>query len=222
MTAEPAHEHDEAEAAAAAIPDAELEPDGDDGDDGDDDGGDGQDEAPAAEQRPAMSQADVEKRMGQLDNEAARHAKRVAEIMGDDFGDLIPNPCDWTPGFLVNPQLAPIPAEVLAAFDAIVGRGSAGDLEKDPTKERCNLCKGKGMLRTDSFVENQDKLPCGRCFGKGWREVTTEAAAVPQPLVVVGGNGGQPSFSGAPVAADRWGRPFGHPHYNIDPASVGV
>lgn len=170
--------------------------------------------------RQTLSQADVERRMAQLEREGERHAKRVAEIMGEDAGLLIPSPIDWTPGFLFDPSMMPVDPQALAALDALLGRGNLDTFPVDETKERCDACDGWGKLRTGSRVENQDALPCWKCSGQGWKGRLHEAPQPAQPHPGFNVTTSGPFPPNQPVAADQWGRPFGHPHYGLDPASV--
>lgn len=168
------------------------------------------------------SQAEIEARQEKLEREADRHAKRVAEIMGDDFGELIPNPCDWTPGYLVNPALAPIPPDVLAAFDEIVGRGDRAALLEATDAQACDACNALGQVLTGSKVPGQETKPCGSCQGSGWRHKMS--AAPPAPTYDFSQNAGaaQPPPPNVVQVADAYGRPVGHPHYGMNPAAIGV
>lgn len=176
----------------------------------------------AATAPATLSQSDIEKRMAQLDKESARHAKRVAEIMGDDFALLVPSPVDWTPGFLFNvPEMLP-QAEQVDALLSLLGRTDPRDLRAAPDAEVCETCNGWGVGLTGSKAQGQETKPCKDCQGNGWRTKV-------QPLapVVTYDYGQNTGTAGPPPntpfqAADRWGRPSGHPHYGLEPAQVGA
>lgn len=180
---------------------------------------------PAGDEEPAstaLSQKQIEQRMKKIDAEAERHARRVEEIMGDDFSLLIPNPVDWTPGYVFNPAVMPLPPEAVAALQELLGLAVDAELQEDDQRERCPKCLGLGNLRTGSRVPDQAVLPCSGCNGNGWKTKLHEAGTPPLPAAYALG---QPTTGGNPPltpVADRWGRPFGHPHYNLDPAQIGV
>lgn len=215
------HEHDD------------QAPDDDQPDDDQPDQPDPDEEAAAVEAAapaPAPpSEREMERRFDQLSREETRHAKRVAEIMGDDFDHLIPSPLDWTPGYLWNPELVPVADEARAATLALLGIAGPDEFRDDPEKERCGTCDGRGMLRTGSLVAGQDALPCSRCRGQGWQAIVQPVAAV----VTMPGTtqtAGTATYSNTEAAPavqpmlhpDPWGRPQGHPHYGMSPASVGA
>lgn len=174
--------------------------------------------APAA----ARSQKEIEELTGKLEREAERHAKRVAEIMGDDFALLVPNPTDWTPGFIFDvPEMHPLPEQV-AALHALLGSAPPAEYPHDPDRQACDECLGSGKLRTGSQVPAQSALDCRFCNGYGWigegnpkREPFKIAAVPPLP----------PSAPMSPDAyqvKDSWGRPAGHVHFGIDPVAIGA
>ena len=178
-------------------------------------------DAAARDAAPAMTQGDVEKRMRALDNEAMRHGKRVADIMGDDFALLIPSPIDWTPGFLFDPSQMPLPPEAVAALDALLGRSLGAELRDDDTKETCDRCAGLGLLRTGSKVQNQDVLPCQTCLGQGW--VNKAAMATNVTPITPGSYAPNVQQGAQPVTVvrDPWGREQGQAHFGLDPNVVG-
>lgn len=200
-------------------PDTDTAPDDDEGDSVDEDGG-GDAVAEAAPE--ARSQADIEQIQAKLESEATRHDNRVRQIMGDDFAMLVPSPIDWTPGYIFNVEgMRPFP-EQLAQLDALLGRGAAAELLPAEDAQACEKCAALGEVLTGSKKDGQRTKPCSACNGTGWVTKFTPMV-VPQHLST--GNVAEVAYSTQPnqfQVADRWGRPFGHPHYNLDPASVGV
>jgi len=183
---------------------------------------DGEPEA-AAEAAPApRSQKEIEQSAKKLEAEAERHAKRVAEIMGDDFSLLVPSPVDWTPGFIFNvPEMLPSPEQV-AEFDAILGRAQGADFLPAEDAEACAKCNALGQVLTGSRAAGQETKLCVSCNGAGW--VTKQIPYTP-PVLVANGTGtgiNAAPVPNQPIAADRYGRPYGHPHYGLEPANVGV
>lgn len=183
---------------------------------------DGEPEA-AAEAAPApRSQKEIEQSAKKLEAEAERHAKRVAEIMGDDFSLLVPSPVDWTPGYIFNvPEMHPSPDQV-AELHALLGGSSPIDLKAATDAEACPDCNAIGDVLTGSRKPGQETKPCPACGGTGWKP---KIALAPQTATVYDYSQNT-AAAGIPPnqiqVADRFGRPFGHPHYNLDPAQVGV
>lgn len=176
------------------------------------------------------TQKEIEKRLEKLDAEAQRHSKRVAEIMGDDFGMLLPSPLDWTPGFVFRPDVAPLDPAAYQATMAYLGGPGAADYKDDPERAQCDLCGGLGKLKTGSLVENQDALPCRKCRGQGWYGEGNLPPLAPPAQIGTSAGAATVTYTQPPMpppntpvqAADRWGRPAGHPHYGIDPVQVGI
>lgn len=184
------------------------------------DGSDGDDAELEAGQPAPRSQKEIEELQGKLEREADRHAKRVAEIMGDDFALLVPSPVDWTPGFIFDiPPMHPTPDQV-AALHAILGQAAPAEYPFDPDREACDVCEGTGNLRTHSHVPAEVALPCRFCQGHGW---VGEGNPKIEPFKLAPV---QPLPAGAPVTPDTyqvkdsWGRPAGHPHFGIDPVAI--
>jgi len=179
---------------------------------------DAQPEAAAA----PRSQEEIEALNRKLEAEAVRHSKRVAEIMGDDFQLLIPSPVDWTPGFLFNvPGMLPEPEQV-AALDAILGRAGLEDFVPAEDVEPCEKCNALGRTLTGSRVEGQQTKPCAKCSGSGFQTKIAPLAPVPPIDYNVNASSAGVIVPNQPIAADRYGRPYGHPHYGLEPANVGV
>jgi hypothetical protein len=167
------------------------------------------------------SQKEIEALNRKLDAEAERHAKRVAEIMGDDFALLVPSPIDWTPGFIFGVEgMLPAPSQ-LEALDAILGRATAPDLKAAKDAQACEACNAIGDVLTGSRKEGQITKPCTSCGGTGW--VPKLAEAPPSQIVsnVAMYTNTETNQPNQFQVADRWGRPVGHPHYGLEPAYVG-
>lgn len=183
---------------------------------------DAEQQAQTEEAAAPRSQKEIDQLTKRLESEADRHAKRVAEIMGDDFALLVPSPVDWTPGFIFNvPEMHPTP-EAVAALHALLGEVPPADYPDDPGRQACDVCLGTSKLKTGSLDPNEGALPCRFCMGHGW---IGEGNPKVQPLQLVppvaSENGAQQQPNALQVA-DRWGRPFGHPHYGLEPAYVGA
>jgi hypothetical protein len=171
---------------------------------------------------PPRSQAEIDALTKKLEAEAARHEKRVAEIMGDDFALLVPSPVDWTPGYIFNvPEMHPQPEQV-AALHALLGGAQPVELRPATDAEACEACNALGEVLTGSRKPGQETKPCVACGGTGWKPKSAPLA--PVQVFPAGGNGNdaQPVQPNTLQVADRWGRPVGHPHYGLEPAFVGA
>jgi hypothetical protein len=190
--------------------------------DHDDENPEPEQDAPEQAASAPRSQKEIDELTKKLEAEAQRHSKRVQELMGEDFALLVPSPVDWTPGFLFNvPEMLPS-QEAVAALDAILGR--AGGVEFLPAEdaEACAKCNALGQVLTGSRAPGQETKLCVTCNGAGW--VTKQ---IPYTPPVLGQNGTRTGISAAtapnqPIAADRWGRMYGHRDYGIDPSLVNA
>lgn len=171
---------------------------------------------------PPRSQAEIDALTKKLEAEAARHEKRVAEIMGDDFALLVPSPVDWTPGYIFNvPEMHPQPEQV-AALHALLGGAQPVELLPADDAEPCPKCNALGEVLTGSRKPGQETKQCRHCTGAGWITKAAPLATV-QPLAQTSYTGAaQPVEPNTMQVADRWGRPVGHPHYGLEPAFVGA
>ena len=171
---------------------------------------------------PPRSQAEIDALTKKLEAEAARHEKRVAEIMGEDFALLVPSPVDWTPGYIFNvPEMHPQPEQV-AALHALLGGVAPVDFPDDPGRTTCDMCLGTTKLKTGSLDPIEAALPCRFCQGHGWTgegNPKIEPVHIASVTHLVQGDPPQPNTL---QVADRWGRPVGHPHYGLEPAFVGA
>lgn len=196
------------------------EPEGDD----DDEESQAGELEPAPAEPPAgqITEAQAEAILKSLEREAARHAREVEKRAGPMWSDLTPCPCctggAGTVGFIVAELPEPLQSMRREQVSQALGGSQNALYEIDQEREQCPTCKGRGMLRTGSLVPQQDALPCRTCNGQGWRQklapVTAPAVTFPQVATAGGSTVAGPQ--------DPWGRPLGHPHFNIAPAEVGA
>lgn len=132
----------------------------------------------------------------------------LRRVMGDDFDAL--HECGYcqqvAPGFVLEEQS---PLEQFAV---------------DPDKQRCGKCNGYGQLRSGSLTEAA-LVTCMECTGNGWVAVyhpPPPAQGSPQFGVQQVPPGYIPATSEAQAVRDQWGRPLGHVHFGMDPASIGA
>lgn len=109
----------------------------------------------------------VEKRFKQIDAEANRHSKRVAEIMGDDFAGVEPCPCCQISGFVFPFQHdSPDDAYRRGMVEQYFGTASL-KRKAHPHMQRCELCDGQGFLDSGSQREEYADEQCEKCAGRG-------------------------------------------------------
>lgn len=177
---------------------------------------------PTDEAPPPRSQKEIDAVQDKLKAEAARHEKAVAKIMGEDFGFLVPNPTDWTPGYIFNvPAMHPMPEQV-AALHELLGDAQGGEYLPAEDAEACPKCNALGEVLTGSRKQGQITKLCVGCNGTGW---VTKSIPYTPPTLVQNGNTANPAaplVPNQPIAADRWGRPYGHRDYGVDPSLVNA
>jgi hypothetical protein len=181
-----------------------------------------EEEAEAQPVEPApSSQKAVADAGKKLESEAARHEKRVREVMGDDFEITRPCPACFTPGFVFDPEVAPMPDETRAAILAFLGDDGGPKLKAHPDLEMCAFCDGWGELLTGSRRDAGRTEICPKCSAAGY--VAKNAAPSPngQPPAWTAPPPPAPVYDPANVNQDAWGRPIGSEHYGQDPRYNG-
>ncbi|MGH2835769.1 MAG: hypothetical protein ACRDUT_00030 [Mycobacterium sp.] len=154
----------------------------------------------------AMTDLAIDKAMKALVKEAARHAGRVGDIMGEDAQTLEPCPlcAPNIPGFRW-----PVPpaVEVVRAVKVAIGEPEQPPYRPDEHSQVCIACDGYGAVATGSKVAGQATARCLTCEGRGWtgerRGIVgafTDTAATAAPAVDYG-NGELPSTDPPEVAA---------------------
>jgi hypothetical protein len=96
--------------------------------------------------------------------------------------------------------------------------------EVDPDKRECPTCKGYGQLRSGSKTDNALTM-CMTCTGNGYVTYQQQQPAYTPPPGTAPGTvptGYLPASSDQMPTRDQWGRALGHPHFGMDPSSIGV
>lgn len=136
------------------------------------DDGDNAESEPAPETVPAPEVEDkmIERVTASLEKEAARHEKRIAEIMGDEAGML--ERCvrcwDKTPGFHFPHTIVPVVGPQLEALYESIGLNAPVTLKAAEDATQCSKCGGYGKVNTGSLVASQREVKCYECDGRGW------------------------------------------------------
>lgn len=224
----------EATAAEAEFPDEDEHPNPDDeptedelGDEGADQG-DGESEAHAVApgltdaaptDLPPIGPEEIAKA------EKARDAQRrkLAGILGDGY---VAHDCPMCSALGFLPELPPVGVvlEVVPDGDTVGFNVQAPEPQPDyvqaPDKEACPWCEALGFVVTGSRNPNAAVAPCTKCSGNGWVTKAVEVAPVSPVLAPQQ----YPTTTGGPapdgLGLDAWGRPAGHQHWGVPPASI--
>jgi len=148
----------------------------------------------------------------------------MKNLLEDDGQDVMPCPIcerlDAAPIIVGN--IAAIPDEGWSQLQKIAG------VEPEPPHMEaegvvmCDRCNGYGQLEYPTRNAHMTSQTCPKCAGNGYVTVQTAeapaASVVPLPSYPTTTSAVPQPFAGQ----DQWGRPAGHPHFNVDPATIGV
>lgn len=210
-----------ADAGPAPEPSAELEQEGEtpeedevpvahDPDEEEDDGED------VVGELEVQSEKDVERAIQSLIKEATRHANRVSQIMGEEAQMLVP--CELCAQNIPGFRWDTVPPEpVVTAVRAAIGLPDMSTYNSAPDARQCDVCSGRGELKTHSQVPGYEVIQCARCGGRGYLRVGTPdevgivpPAAAPVADLYVGVDDRLPE-------KDPWGRDSTDPLYGVMP-----
>ena len=158
-----------------------------------------------------------------LEAESRRHRKALEKALGEQFADFDLCPLCQIDGYAMQYPLGAIGPEQRAAIMTVMGEYGDAALKEHPTEVRCEVCDGWGEMLNGSRNEAHRKSACQTCMGTG--HVSKPVATNVQPLyspppVPWQTQAPQPDYT--QPNTDSWGRPLGHQHFGLDPASVGV
>jgi hypothetical protein len=181
-----------------------------------------QPETPSAASLPpdafAIGEA-LGKKLDQADKSQARAVERIASEFEQD---TVPCPIcervDIAPRLVA--KIAGVPAEGWQQIMALGGTEPEPEHAMAEGVAMCDRCNGYGELDYPTRNPHMTRQSCPKCTGNGY----TLEAQEPQTVVPIQP---MPSFPAPATGSvgygggnDQWGRPPGHPHYNLDPASV--
>lgn len=133
-------------------------------------------EAAAADDVAARvaSEREWEKRSQKLDGENVRHAKRVADILEDGAGDLIPCPVcmDGIAGWIYPPEVSQLSPEAIARVRTVIGLPDYTTYRPAAFAHECPDCGGLGEVITGSHVPGKEVTTCETCKKSGWVRTT--------------------------------------------------
>lgn len=218
-------EHDDDEEAAADDEPTGDEPDSDEPDDDEPEAFVAPEPKHEPEPEPEPLSGIGPEEIGKAERAITAQRRKLAGILGASY---VAHDCPLCSALGFLPELPPPDA-----LFAVVQTPDGAELlvkpaEPEPTfieapdKAACDWCDAQGFVLTGSKNPNAAVAPCTKCAGNGWVTVP-----VPEPAPAATAPPGMP---GAPVVSmptealgiDAWGRPPGHQHWGVPPASVGV
>lgn len=171
-----------------------------------------QPQEPAQPQEAVLSEKQLNAAMDKLDREAKRHRDRISEIMGEDALALVP--C-----LLCTPELAgwrfdvPLRDEEKEVLLTIADPTRAKEYKHAENANTCPACDGLGQVVSGSLVANRELIPCSRCNGYGYVNLSATNVvplAGPEPL----GTAPVPTEAPEPLPnTDPFGRTPDDPNY---------
>ena len=195
----------EEEAADAETPEPEPEP-----------------ETPAQAAAPQLTEQEAEREFAKLEKSAATYLEK-ALVSSTKLGIPVEScPLCTFPGLAIPRQEHEVTSDVVARVLALIGRNVEPEYKPSQAYIRCEACDGWGDVLTGAQKDVSRTAMCVQCGGKGYVNNVQPIAPPPPP------NGA--SFPGAAVSysplaggsPDAWNRPAGHPHWGLDPSTVGV
>ncbi len=133
----------------------------------------------------------------------------------------VPCPLCTFPGLAIPREAHEVTSDVEAAVLGLIGKQAEPEYLVSDQYQACTACGGWGEVLTGAKKDISRTSICNVCGGKGYLMRTNVS-----PIVATTA---QPPFPGAAVpftplpsgVPDQWGRPAGHPHWGLDPASIG-
>jgi hypothetical protein len=125
-------------------------------------------------------------------------------------------------GFLAPWPEHAMPEEQWMACQAYAGQAGTPEYVASTQFYRCDTCDGWGEVSTGARKETTSHIGCPTCSGYGYRN-RQEVSPIPATYHNLPPIPPAPQIAVAPIQpVDRWGRPPGHPDYDIDPAYAGL
>lgn len=162
-----------------------------------------------------LSQREIEIKTKKLERASESYTKKVAEILGDDLADYFPTPLSesFLFGFVVRPDLRPLPEDVVNATKLLIGEPVPPPFKASIASTMCTDCDGWGSVLTGSKVHGKQTMTCRTCGGRGavgdaYQVTPAQMAPGAAPTVEYGEHHTEPL-----LPEDNWGTPLGHPDY---------
>ena len=151
------------------------------------------------------------------------YRKKIGAILGEDS---VAHECLLCAGLGYLPAIPP-PGVTFTIVDSEDGPALLADEPRNEppyktstTTETCPECDGYGNVLTGAKTEGGRLWQCSRCGGSGF--VTKQGE---QPTFIPSLQPTNSAMNSTPTGTpdgptDQWGRPFGHQHWGVPPASI--
>lgn len=181
-----------------------------------------EEEALAEPAEPQMTEQEAEREFKKIEQAAQRYLKSAMPIAAKLGMPVEPCPLCTFPGLALPRTANEVGSDVEGAVLRLIGKNAPQEFKETTQYHRCEQCDGWGEVLTGAQKEISRTAPCGPCGGKGY----LMGAIIVPPTPAANGT----PFPGAGVAfqplpaglLDQWNRPAGHPHWGLDPASIGT
>jgi hypothetical protein len=176
----------------------------------------------AATAAPAMTEQQAEREFAKLERKAQTYLEGALAIARKLEMPVQPCPLCTFPGLAIPRQEHEVTSDVEGAVLALIGKSPEPAFVESDQYERCVACDGWGEVLTGAQKPVSRAAQCIQCGGKGFKPVVQQYVA-PTPAAPPAFPGAQLPYVPLPTGTnDAWGRPAGHPHWGIDPATVGT
>jgi len=179
-------------------------------------------ETPAQAAGPQLTEQEAEREFAKLEKSAATYLEK-ALVSSTKLGIPVEScPLCTFPGLAIPRQAHEVTSDVEARVLGLIGRNVEPEYKASQVYTKCEACDGWGDVLTGARKDVSRTAMCVQCGGKGY---VNNVQAIVQPQT-----NGTPQFPGASApytplvggTPDAWNRPAGHPHWGLDPSTVGV
>jgi hypothetical protein len=179
-------------------------------------------QTPAQAAQPQLTEQESEREFAKLEKSAATYLEK-ALVAATKLGIPVEScPLCTFPGLAIPRQAHEVTSDVEARVLGLIGRNVEPEYKPSQAYIRCEACDGWGDVLTGAQKDVSRTAMCVQCGGKGYVN-NLQPIAPPTPTNGAGYPGAAapytPLVGGTP---DAWNRPAGHPHWGLDPSTVGV
>ncbi len=171
---------------------------------------------------PQITEQEAEREFKKVEQAAQRYLKTAMPITARLGMPVEPCPLCTFPGLAIPRDPNEVTSDVEAAVLRLIGKTAPQAFNDAPDYERCDVCDGWGEVLTGAQKEISRTAVCNACGGKGFKGKLMAVPALPAPAPMPYPGQSVPFISAPSGIPDQWNRPAGHPHWGLDPASVGA